>query len=276
MATIKWVLIALVIGSIISYFVSGYFADRKIVEAHAATKVAEEAVTLERNINSKLRADLEPEIEALEEEVSTLAAENAEKDVQISQERRASTRARREVLALQEQRRTEELLISETASTQLVLRTLELIEEGYPQITNPKYRVFRGDDFVANRPAAEAFTLGLTESLTSRMIMVNQRDNIDSLENEVILTKEQKDNLNRALDKEKEALSKTNQLLFSERQLSNRHLVNITALNDEVDAYESKLKFNLFSPKCGAGGYAGVGLNAEPSVGVGIFCGWIF
>jgi len=276
MSTFKWVLIALLIGSILSYIVSGFFSDRKIAEAHAATKVAEDAVTLEQENNSKLRERLEPEIESLEDEVPTLTAENAEKDTQISQERAASNRARQAIVVLQEQRREEEILIAETASTQLVVRTLELIDEGYPQIINPNYRVFRGDDFVANRPAAEAFTLGLTEALSSRLIVIKQQENMDSLENEVVLTAEQRENLTTALNKEQVAHLKTNELLSSERQLSGRHLENITALNDEVNAYESKLRFDLFSPKCGAGGFAGVNSTAEATVGVGVFCGWIF
>lgn len=276
MSTIKWILVALVIGSIVSYIVSGYFADQRIAEAHAATKSAEDAVAAEQKINTELRANLEPEITALEEEVSTLTSENVEKDVQIAQERRSRNRAREEVRVLIQQRDKEEEVVASSGNEELVLRSLQLIDEGYPQILNPNYRVFRGDDFVANRAAAEGFTLGLSEALSSRMIVIGQQESMHSLENEIVLTNEQKDNLDIALAKEKEARSLTDELLVSERQLSERHLENITALNNEVDAYESKLKFDLFSPKCGLGGYAGVGLNAEPSVGVGVFCGWIF
>lgn len=205
-----------------------------------------------------------------------LELDNTAKDMEISRERNVSRRARNQADELIRQRQVQTTQISDSNNTELVVKTLDLIARNYPHVADPSYAVYDNKDFVANRAAADGFAFGLTEAVASRAILASQRVESESLTSQLQLTTDQKANLDAALTSEKLAHSKTGELLVSETELGKKNLALVTTLRDEVNAWESKFKFDLFRPKCGLGGFVGVDTKVESSIGVGIFCGWIF
>lgn len=248
--------------------------DARIEAAEDATNEALLLVSQEKTKNVELRAIVEPKIKQLQEDNFKLNEANQQKDLQIGTERRRRIIAQNQADDLRKKQQEEQEDVLSSGNQELVTKTLRMIAQAYPQVTGETYAVYDDKDFVGNRSTADAFGLSLTEALSSRMILVSQADENDTLTNELQLTTEQKDNLDKALSNEQEAHRSTNDLLVSERAITGTNETAIAALSEERDAYKSKLEFNWLAPKCGIGGFTGLGYEG-PTLGIGIFCGWV-
>lgn len=271
-------IISLLVVFLAAFSLAGYFyADSKIKLAHEASEEAKEEVEAKTEENAELRRTLVPEIDELRDEVVKLELANTSKDMEIARERNVSKRARSEADELRRRRLRETTEIAEADNQQLVVKTLDLIKRAFPQVADPSYSVYDNKDFVADRPAADAFAFGLTEALVNRSIIVKQLEDVEALTNQLNLSKEQKDNLDKALNSEKEAHGKTEKLLGSEIDLGKANVVLVEKLGDEVKAWEDKYEFNFLKPKCGFGGMFGYDVaNSNAALGVGVICGWMF
>ena len=273
---IGWAIAGIVLFAVVSYIVKIVFIDTAIAEAHEATGQAQAQLAAEKERNIELTDLYVPKIEELNEKVTALEVDNAVKQQRVIDEQARRVDAQRRARDAEDERRKAAATVTSSSDVQLAAHTLNMININYPQVTGTTYGIF-GKDFVANRPAAEGIALGLNEVVSSRIVLGEKDSEIESLEVQTNEIAGQKLNLENALDAAQEAHGLTRELLVSEQGVSEKNLVTINAQKVEINAYENKWKFDIFSPKCGIGGFVGYDLaNGKAAVGPALFCGWIF
>ena len=260
----------------VSYIVKVVFIDTAIAEAHEATGQAQAQLATEKERNIELTEKYEPQIDELKEKVTALEVDNAVKQQRVIDEQARRVDAQRRARDAEDERKKAAATITSSGDTQLAAHTLNMININYPQVQGATYGIF-GEDFVANRPAAEGMALGLNEVVSGRIVIGQKNSEIESLEIQANEISGQKLNMETALAAETEAHGLTKELLGSEKGVSEKNVSTIEAQMKEIEAYERKWKFDIFAPKCGIGVFVGYDLaNGKAAVGPALFCGWIF
>jgi hypothetical protein len=243
-------------------------------EAVAARVKAEATLADTTQATMELRLELEPEIAGLKDDNVGLQNELFKRDLLIENEQEKNRRLEEELVEIKVDKAEDVVMVLSREDDELVDASLRLIPELYPYLEGqPEYGFFDGV-FESNRPTAEAFTFALTEVQVGRRTIINASESVDTAKTELKLTQEQRENLRTQLFKEQTGHGKTGELLDAERQRQSDTINLVSKLNDEVAAYRKQLSFDLFRPKCGIGGFAGVALGGDAAVGVGLTCGW--